>query len=146
MLRTDYIQRMIDQIARALVRILRQRKDSEFVQAQQSLDDTVRMLFGLGIDLMLSMDLDSLIGSLQEPEKILVLTRLLKIDAELALDAGDASRSQAAYRRGLELLAYLCDLGIEMDGEAKDFLTAAQQQVHLGLWPASLTPFLPKEP
>lgn len=126
MLRTDYIQRMIDQIGRMLASIMRLRKNEEFVQAEQSLDDTVRMLFGLGIDLLLTMDLPSLIQSLQEPEKILVLTRLLKIEADLAQEAGKTGRSERAMLRALDLLAYLKQQDVELDEEAKDLIDFAQ--------------------
>ena len=126
MLRTDYIQRMIDQIARMVASIMRLRKNEEFVQAEQSLDDTVRMLFGLGMNLMLTMDLHSLIASLQEPEKILVLTRLLKMEVELSEESGNKLRSQNALRRGLDLLNYLRAQGIDLDEEAQRFIVLAQ--------------------
>lgn len=126
MLRTDYIQRMIDQIGRMLASIMRLRKNEEYVQAEQSLDDTVRMLFGLGMDLMLTMDLHSLIASLQEPEKILVFTRLLKIEAELAQESGNTLRRKQVLKRGQDLLSYLQAQGVDLDDEALSFLAMAE--------------------
>ena len=135
MLRTDYIQRMVEQIARMLASVMRLRKNKQFVQAEQSLDDTARMLFGLGMNLMLTMDLQSLISSLHKPEKILVLTRLLKIQAELAQESGQNTRSQQALLRALHLFAHLQGQGIALDAEALSFEQLAQAQIKPDMWP-----------
>ena len=130
MLRTDYIQRMIEQIAKMLASVMRLRSLFIFFLFAQGLDDTARLLFGLGIKLMLSMDMNSLISSLQEPEKILVLTRLLRIEAELADESGQGERSKRALMRALGLLQHVQGQDIELDDEAQQLFALAQQRLN----------------
>lgn len=86
----SWIERMIEQAARALAAIVLARRERRLDVASQLIEQTSVTLLGLPYDLLISLDPVALRGMLPRIEQRDVLARLCLEDAEILLEKGHA--------------------------------------------------------
>ena len=108
MLTEDYLMRMINLAVAALLRAIGLRKEGQYFDAQQALDQAVEQLTGLRADLLLRLDdralLDHLLiqGELDR-ERALLLADLYQEQGKLDQVQGNIARACASRIRALTL-------------------------------------------
>lgn len=112
MLYSDYIMRLIEQLARAIARILGLKDENRFAEALDVLDRTVRNLWGLGLDAAETFSHKSLMtlisGEKPDAGEVAVLAELLKHGADLHELQGDYGKAHALYLKSLDLFLEAC--------------------------------------
>lgn len=106
-IRSDYIERMIAQLARALATLLGARTRPPEV-IEETVADVTRRLLGLEYRVLLSADPGSTARLLGEALRIEVLARLVEEEAEL-LASTDPALSQSRLEYALTLLELAAD-------------------------------------
>ena len=104
MLREDYLQRMVRQLAQALARVLGLRRRGETEAALEALESAMASLAGLHPRTVEASDPAVLAALLREPVRLAALGRLLAERAALEGERGQAERAAATRRRALALL------------------------------------------
>ncbi len=104
MLREDYLERMIRQLAQALARILGLRRRGETQAALEELDGAVATVAGLDPRAVEASDPAVLAALLRAPDRLVALGRLLAERAGIEDDRGLSERAQATRARALALL------------------------------------------
>ena len=104
MLREDYLERMIRQLAQALARVLDLRRRGETEAALEALESAMASLAGLDPRTVEASDPAVLAALLREPVRLAALGRLLAERAALEGERGQAERAAATRRRALALL------------------------------------------
>lgn len=96
MIRKGYIERLIEEIAQVLVRLLRLRKEGKHAEAVQAVREACVSLFGVEYDVLVGVDAASAAGLLGSPEKVRHFAKLVREEAE-SLEA--MGQSALAERR-----------------------------------------------
>jgi hypothetical protein len=104
-LRKGWLERMIEQAARALAAIVQARKERRLDVAGQLIEETAVTLLGLSYQLLVTLDARTLQGMLPEPEQRDVLARLAMEDAEILLEKGHADLAARRVALAKELVA-----------------------------------------
>lgn len=117
MLRDDYLERMIRQLAQALARIVGLRRRGETEAALEALDAAVAAAAGLDPRAVEASDPAVLAALLREPARLAALGRLLAERAGLEDDRGQGQRAAATRARALSLLLE-ASLAAPLDPEA----------------------------
>jgi hypothetical protein len=108
MLTEDYLMRMINLAVAALLRAIGLRKEGQYIEAQQAVDQAIEQLTGLRADLLLRLDdlalLDTLLvqGEL-DGERALLLADLFREQGEIEQALGYMDRACANRLRALTL-------------------------------------------
>jgi hypothetical protein len=116
-LREDYLERMIRQLAQALARILGLRRRGETEAALEELDAAVAAVAGLDPRAVEASDPALLAALLREPDRLAALGRLLAERAGVEDDRGEGERAAATRARALGLLLE-ASLAAPLDPEA----------------------------
>jgi hypothetical protein len=103
-LREDYLERMIRQLAQALARVLGLRRRGETEAALQELEAAMAAVAGLDPRAVEASDPAVLAALLREPARLSALGRLLAERAGLEDDRGQPERAAATRARALSLL------------------------------------------
>jgi hypothetical protein len=116
-LREDYLERMIRQLAQALARILGLRRRGETEAALEELDGAVAAVAGLDPRAVEASDPAVLAALLRDPARLAALGRLLAERAGVEDDRGEGERAAATRARALGLLLE-ASLASPLDPEA----------------------------
>lgn len=102
MLRRDYLERMIQQLADTIARALKRAKDGEHDEAMRDIDALYDRSVGLPRRLLERLELDS-VRSMLVGDKLAALVLLLEAEAELRQLRDDSASAAACERRALAL-------------------------------------------
>ncbi len=106
MLSEDYIMRMIGQATAVLLKIIGLKKNGDYPEAQQAIDQALEKLIGLKAEIIKQLDNESILNTLTQ-EGILDLARLalladlFKEDGDILAAQGRFSESRDSYLRSL---------------------------------------------
>jgi hypothetical protein len=114
-IRKDYIERLIEQFAAALARILKARQEQRSEDALQLIGEASRMVLGMEYSALTLADAASTARLLGEPSRVQVLARLVRQEAEVRRETGDALGSEDRLRLALELYLEARELGLRLD-------------------------------
>ena len=102
--RKDYIERLIEQVAAALAALLKLRQEQKHDQALQLIASSSVSLLGMEYSVLTSVDAASAAQLLGHPEKIKVLAKLEEEEAEILRAEGNASAATDKLHHALALL------------------------------------------
>lgn len=130
-IRKDYIERLIEEFAAALARILKARREQRFADAQQLVQDTALSSLGMEYSALLLADPVSTARLLGDPARVKVLARLVAEDGEVLQQQGDSATAAARFSYALALYDEARAQGLPHD--ADDIATVALLRAALGL-------------
>ncbi|MCP3102470.1 hypothetical protein LZ198_26710 [Myxococcus sp. K15C18031901] len=106
-IRQDYLERMVEQFAAALAKLLRARQEQRFEDADRLLRQTSLDALGMDYDTLLLVDAASAARMLGTPERVQLLARLVAEDGELRAARGDlaGATTRREHAKVLERLA-----------------------------------------
>ncbi|WP_163993614.1 hypothetical protein [Pyxidicoccus caerfyrddinensis] len=116
-IRKDYIERLIEEFAAALARILKARREQKFADAQRLIQDTALSTLGMEYGALLLADPASTARLLGSPVRVKVLARLVAEEGELLQQQGDPVTASARFHFSLALYAEAESLGLTPDAE-----------------------------
>jgi hypothetical protein len=119
-IRSDYISRLIKQLAEALGAILKARKKNDLVEAQRLIRKTSEELLGIEYETLTRYDAKSVAQLLIQPEKIHALARLLKAEGEL-LDQEELASMK--FNQALALLEASGKPDLQLEAELRALIT-----------------------
>lgn len=101
--RKDYIERLIEQVAEALAALLKLRQERKHGAALALIHDSSLSLLSMEYTVLTSMDALSVAQLLGHPEKIKVLAELVTQEAEVRKACGEEAGATALLERALAL-------------------------------------------
>jgi hypothetical protein len=112
--RSDYLLRLVQQLARVIARLMELRGARRYDEGLALLDETTRQFFGVDLRLATMLALPDLLALLRDKHgstarSAELLAEILLHDAELRRDSGDAGRAAAALQRGAALVLSAAD-------------------------------------
>ncbi len=116
-LRKDYIERLIEEFAAALSRLLKLRREKKLAEAQRLIQETALSALGMEYAALLMADPVSTARLLGAPTRVKVLARLVAEDGELSAEQGDAATATARFQTALALYAEAEAMGLTPDGD-----------------------------
>ncbi|QSQ11860.1 hypothetical protein [Myxococcus landrumensis] len=125
-IRKDYIERLIEQFAAALARLLKARREKRFDDAAQLLRATALDILGMEYDALLMVDALSTARLLGEPSRVKVLARLVAEDGELHDARGEHATALSRFRYALALYAQAQAMGATLDDDDTAVITRLQ--------------------
>ncbi|MCY1018055.1 hypothetical protein [Pyxidicoccus sp. MSG2] len=134
-IRKDYIERLIEEFAAALARILKARREQKFADAQRLIQDTALSTLGMEYAALLLADPASTARLLGSPARVKVLARLVAEDGALLQQQGDTATASARLQYALALYDEARNHGLPPDAEdtaALALLRAALEPVARG--------------
>ena len=105
--RKDYLERVIEQVAQAIARILKLSVAGEQRQIETALEETSLALFGVEYRILTTFDAPSVVSMLGDAHRVEALVKLLRAEADAAGRAGDAARQDERNARAEALLSAL---------------------------------------
>ncbi len=102
-IRKDYIERLIEQLAAALARILKANQEQRPLEAQQLIRDTALSTLGMEYGALLLGDAASTARMLGDAMRVKVLARLVAEGGEALQQQGDAATATARFQYSLAL-------------------------------------------
>jgi hypothetical protein len=81
--RKDWVERQIEEVARALARLVQLEREKKYQDAEGLLQETAQSLTGLPYGTLLALDAASIASLLERTEQVLALAQLLDRDAAL---------------------------------------------------------------
>ncbi|MFP2905534.1 hypothetical protein ACLESD_10830 [Pyxidicoccus sp. 3LFB2] len=102
-IRKDYIERLIEEFAAALARIIKARREQRLADAQQLIQDTALASLGMEYGALLLADPASTSQLLGSPVRVKVLARLVAEEGELLQQQGDSTTALARFQFALGL-------------------------------------------
>jgi hypothetical protein len=130
--RKDYIERLIEQFAQALARILKARQEARYEDALGLIREAARTALGMEYGPLTRVDAASTARMLGDPERVGVLGRLVAQEAEVLQARGEVAGAEDRFRLGLELLLEARALGWRMEGEGAEALATLRARVDPG--------------
>jgi len=128
-IRKDYIERMIEQLVAALARILRARQEQRYEDALQLIGETARSMLGMEYRVLTMADAASTARLLGEPDRVRVLAKLVRQEAEVRRGQGDTLGAGDRFRLALELYLEARELGLRLDGEGTQEVAELREAV-----------------
>ncbi|MFP2963658.1 hypothetical protein ACLEPN_39490 [Myxococcus sp. 1LA] len=116
-LRKDYIERLIEEFAAALSRILKARREKKLAEAQSLIQETALGTLGMEYTALLMADPVSTARLLGSPTRVKVLARLVAEDGELIAEQGDATTATSRFQYALALYDEVQALGLTPDAD-----------------------------
>jgi hypothetical protein len=110
-IRQDYIERLIEQFAAALARILKLNQEQRPEEARRLIRDTALSALGMDYDALLLGDARSTARLLGDPERVRMLARLVTQEADALGLQGDTATAAARTEYALALHAEARALG-----------------------------------
>ncbi len=106
MLSEDYIMRMIGQATAVLLKIIGLKKNGDYPEAQQAIDQALEKLIGLKADIIKQLDNESILNTLTHEGKLdiarlALMADLFKEDGDILAAQGRFSESRESYLRSL---------------------------------------------
>lgn len=99
-LRKDWVERQIEEVARALAKLLQLEREERYREAETLLQQTAQSLTGMEYSTLLALDAGSIASVLERGEQVFALAQLLERDAVLRRKA----RLEGAEPRDLRAL------------------------------------------
>ncbi|AGC41454.1 hypothetical protein MYSTI_00095 [Myxococcus stipitatus DSM 14675] len=128
-IRKDYIERLIEQFAAALVRLLAARREKRYDDAARLLRATALDTLGMEYEALLMVDASSTARLLGEPSRVKVLARLVAEDGDLH-EAQDAPETAASrFRYALALYAQAQAMGAALEDDDTTVLTRLRSRL-----------------
>ncbi len=103
MVERDYIMRLVQQLAAALMRIFKLKELKKYDQALDEIDSAYSELLGMSPELMAAFDSATLAQLLGHHEKVKTAAALFCAEAELHRCQQEEAQAQSRYQRALEL-------------------------------------------
>lgn len=128
-IRKDYLERMIEQLVAVLARILKARKEQRHEDAVQYIGEAARSMLGMEYRVLTMADAASTARLLREPGRVQVLAKLVRQEAEVRREQGDAPVAADRFRLALELYLEARELGLRLDGEGTKELSELREAV-----------------
>jgi len=128
-IRKDYVERMIEQLVAALARILKARQEQRHEDALHLIGDTARSVLGMEYSVLTMADAASTARLLGKPARVLVLARLVRQEAEVRRERGDAPGATDRFRLALELHLEARELGLRPEGEGTKEVSELREAV-----------------
>jgi hypothetical protein len=128
-IRKDFIERMIEQLVAALARILKARQEQRYDDALQHIGEAARSMLGMEYRVLTLADAASTARLLGEPGRVRVLAKLVRQEAEVRREQGDALGAGDRFRLSLELYLEARELGLRLDGEDTRDVTELREAV-----------------
>lgn len=94
-----WLERQLQQLADAVARVLRLRRERKLDEARAALGETYEDLFGLAPEVLDALDVPSAALLLGAAERVRAWAELLDVGADLAADAGDPAGAQRLRER-----------------------------------------------
>jgi len=116
-IRKDYIERLIEEFAAALARIIKARREQRLADAQRLIQETALSSLGMEYGALLLADPASTARLLGNPARVKVLARLVAEEGELLQHQGDTATASARFRFALALYDEARRLGLSPDSE-----------------------------
>ncbi|QDE65614.1 MULTISPECIES: hypothetical protein [Myxococcus] len=116
-LRKDYIERLIEEFAAALARIIKARREKKLADAQRLIQETALSTLGMEYTALLMADPMSTARLLGSPTRVKVLARLVAEDGELIAEQGDAATATSRFHYALALYDEVQVLGLTLDAD-----------------------------
>ncbi len=132
MIRKDYLERLIEQFAQALARILKARQEARYEDALRLIREAARTALGMEYGPLTMVDAASTARMLGDPERVGVLARLVALLGVVLLAGGVAGGAGDRFRLGLELLLEARALGWRVEGEGAEALATLRARVDPG--------------
>lgn len=117
MIRQDYIERMIQQLAQALKALIKAREEKRPEDALQLIRETALSLLGMEYGVLTMADAASTAKLLGHPQRVVVLARLVVEEGELLREQGQEARASLRWGLALELLLEARAMGATLEGE-----------------------------
>ncbi|WP_342377752.1 hypothetical protein NVS55_00530 [Myxococcus stipitatus] len=125
-IRKDYIERLIEQFAAALARLLKARREKRYDDAARLLRATALDTLGMEYEALLMVDASSTARLLGEPARVKVLARLVAEDGDLH-EVQDAHATAASrFRYALALYAQAQAMGAPLEADDTAVITRLQ--------------------
>ncbi|QQR44686.1 hypothetical protein JKA73_00570 [Myxococcus xanthus] len=116
-LRKDYIERLIEEFAAALARIIKARREKKLADAQRLIQETALSTLGMEYAALLMADPVSTARLLGSPPRVKVLARLVAEDGELSAEQGDTATATSRIHYALALYDEVQALGLTPDAD-----------------------------
>lgn len=82
-LRKDWVERQIEEVARALAKLLQLEREQRYQDAEALLHQTAQSLTGMDYSTLLALDAESIASVLERGERVLALAQLIDRDGAL---------------------------------------------------------------
>ena len=128
-IRKDYIERLIEEFAAALARIIKARREQRLAEAQRLIQETALSSLGMEYGALLLADPASTARLLGDPARVKVLARLVAEEGEVLQHQGDTTTASARFQFALALYDEARRLGLSP--EAEDTATLARLRAAL---------------
>jgi hypothetical protein len=129
MIRKDYIERLIEQLAAAFAAILKARREQRTEDARQLIRDTALSALGMEYSVLTMADAASTARLLGHPSRVVGLARLVAEEGELLQEQGEAARAALRWRLALELFGEAGKMGATLKGEDARVFTGLREKV-----------------
>jgi hypothetical protein len=116
----DYIMRLLEIFAESLRRIVELRVLGRPAESLDVLQETADQIFGASLPLIDSLDAESAVDVLVEPEKVQMYARLAEEEAELLAVLGHGDEAAGTRLRALEMYLERTRLEPPVDGETTE--------------------------
>ncbi len=116
-IRKDYIERLIEEFAAAVARIIKARREKRLADAQQLIQETALSTLGMEYSALLLADPATTARMLGSPARVKVLARLVAEDGEVLQQQGDAATASARFQFALGLYDEAQAQGLQPDAE-----------------------------
>ena len=118
-LRRDWVQRMIEQLAAAVARIAGLRRAAALDEARAEVAAAASSIAGVDPAMVAGVDSASVTALVRDPDRLAVLARLLLERASIEADAGDAASAAAWRQRAVEIGIEAVAAGAALDPELR---------------------------
>jgi hypothetical protein len=129
MIRKDYIERLIEQLAAAFKALLKLREEKRPEQARQLIRDTALSALGMEYDVLTMADAASTARLLGHPARVVGLARLVAVEGELLEEQGEQARAALRWGLALELFEEARKMGATIQGEDARALAGLRARV-----------------
>ncbi|MBN1203429.1 MAG: hypothetical protein JXB05_00710 [Myxococcaceae bacterium] len=117
MIRKDYIERLIEQLAEAFAALMKARREQRAEDARQLIRDTALTVLGMEYGVLTMADAASTARLLGHPLRVVGLARLVAEEGALLQEQGDGARAALRWGLALELFLEARELGATLEGE-----------------------------
>ncbi|WP_163782906.1 hypothetical protein [Myxococcus vastator] len=128
-LRKDYIERLIEEFAAALARIIKAGREKKLADAQRLIQETALSTLGMEYAALLMADPASTARLLGAPPRVKVLARLVAEDGSLIAEQGDAATATSRFHYALALYEKVQAAGLTLDADDTATITRLRDQL-----------------
>lgn len=140
----DYVRRLIQLLAKAVLQVLKLLKDKEYAAARTETHYVLNELFGVSESMILALREEDVLdlvfkGGPADPQRIAVLVDILRINGEIAAGEGKPDEAVQWYQASIRYLVTAADkIGLQPSPEALRSLETGVHALLPGDLPADL--------